>query len=325
LNRNKILIADIGGTNARFALASKKKSGFEDARSYQSDEFESIDEAIRHYLESVDALKPAMMCLGAAGPVSGRSIKLTNGPWVIDADNLSRQFGNCAVFLLNDFDAAAWSIPLLQFDDCTPIGGPPPNPLDGDSYTVGIVGPGTGLGTAGFYKSGDHYQSIGGEAGISGFSAETAEQAEISMVLRERLDRVAAEHLLSGRGLENIYWALSRIHGEECAPLSAAEIGLRGHDGSDALAAKTMRVFFEVLGQYAGDIALVLGADDGIFIAGGIAKRYPELLINSPFRDGFENKAPHQELMKRIPTLLITHDEPGLLGASNYARQLTTR
>ena len=140
--------------------------------------------------------------------------------------------------------------------------------------------------------------------------------------LRERYDRVSAERFVSGPGIENIYWALCRIHGEQRPQLEAAEIFVRASDRSNPRAAEAVQVFFEILGQVAGDYALALGARDGIFIAGGIVRRYPELLENSRFRSGFESKGRHRSLMERIPTRLILHEHPGLLGAAYCALEL---
>ncbi len=133
---------------------------------------------------------------------------------------------------------------------------------------------------------------------------------------------MSSERLVSGPGLENIYWSLMRIHSQKRAHLDAAGIFRAAIDNSDPLAAEAVQMFYEVFGQVAGDYALALGAKDGIFIAGGISKRYPDLIVNSRFRSAFENKGQHRSLMERIPTQLILHDQPGLLGAAYCAQQL---
>jgi glucokinase len=249
-------------------------------------------------------------------------VRFTNNHWEIAADELAAAFAIDAVQLLNDFEAIAYSVPFLGKDDCMPIGLPDPRPLDADDYMVGIIGPGTGLGAVGLRKHGDLYLPIAGEASHGGFAPESQVQIDILKALRERFDRVSSERLVSGPGLENIYWALVRIHGEKRAHLAPADIFKAAIDNSDTLAAEAVQMFFEVFGQVAGDLALTLGAEDGIFIAGGISKRYPDLLKNSGFRHGFENKGRHRSYMERIPTQLILHDQPGLLGAAYCALQL---
>jgi glucokinase len=247
-------------------------------------------------------------------------VRFTNNEWSISVEELRQEFGTNAVALCNDFEAIAYSIPHLNAGDCLPIGLPEPGPLPVDDFTVGIIGPGTGLGAAGLCRRDGTYFAIVGEGGHVGFSPETGVQAEVFAALRERFDRVSNERLVSGPGLENIYWALSRIHGDKKATPSAAEICASASDNSSSRAAEALQLFFEVLGQVAGDLALSIGATAGVYIAGGIARRYPDLLVGSRFRGSFEAKGRQRSLLERIPTQLIVYDEPGLLGVSDRAR-----
>jgi glucokinase len=162
-----------------------------------------------------------------------------------------------------------------------------------------------------------------GEGGHIGFAPKSKVQIDVLDVLREKFDRVCIERLVSGSGIENIYWALHALRGEKRLELSAAEIFEAAEAGSDPVAADATQLFFEILGQVAGDIALVLGAQDGVYLAGGIVKRYPEMLHISGFRNAFESKGRHRSMMERIPTKLITYDEPGLLGAASCALELS--
>jgi glucokinase len=313
-----LLIGDIGGTNARFALADGKVPGFSDERVLKCSDFASADLAIKHYLESIDARPPTAICLAAAGPIVDHRVRITNNDWDIAVEELEEVFSIKAVTLLNDFEAIAYSIPFLSHADCMPIGLPDPVPLPDGDYTVGVLGPGTGLGAVGLCKRAENYIPVTGEAAHGGFAPESHVQLEILAVLRERFDRVSAERLVSGSGLENIYWALNRIHGDQRSHMSAAEIFESGSNNSDLRAAESVHMFFEILGQVAGDLALTLGAEDGMYIAGGIVQRYPTLLVNSGFRSSFESKGRHRSLMERIPTQLIMHKQPGLLGASYF-------
>ena len=317
-----LLIGDIGGTNARFALAAIDSPGFSEAHTLKCDDFESADAAIKQYLDTVGAGSPRVICLAAAGPIIDGRVRFTNNHWEIATDELAAEFSIEGVQLLNDFEAIAYSVPFLGADDCMPVGLPEPVPLDAEDYMVGVIGPGTGLGAVGLRKYGDILLPIAGEAGHVGFSPESAVQIDILRALRERFDRVSSERLVSGPGLENIYRALMRIHGEKRAHLSPAEIFTAAIENTDVLASEAVQMFFEVFGQVAGDLALTLGAEDGIFIAGGISKRYPDVLKNSGFRAGFESKGRHRSLMERIPTQLILHEQPGLLGAAYCALKL---
>ena len=321
-SKTTLLIGDIGGTNARFALADPKKPGFSEEATLQCADYASADVAIKKYLDDIGARSPDVICLAAAGPIVEHRVRFTNNPWSIDSDELAEEFGITRVRLLNDFEAIAYSIPFLERQDCMPFGLPEPEPLSEDHYTVGILGPGTGLGAVGLRKYGDLLIPIAGEASHGGFAPESQVQMDMLAALRERFDRVSSERLVSGPGLENIYWALCRIHGEQKPQLKAAEIFKRAKERSDSRSAEAVQVFFEILGQIAGDFGLALGAKDGIYIAGGIVRRYPELLENSRFRTGFEAKGRHRSLMEQVPTQLILHEQPGLLGASYCALEL---
>jgi glucokinase len=309
-----LLIGDIGGTNARFALATPDRPGFHSVLELQCEDFATADDAISHYLSTIKADSPDAVCLAAAGPVIDDTVKITNNHWDISAAETRDDFGIENVCLLNDFTAIAYSIPLLMETEVRSIGRHDHDWLPKASFNVAILGPGTGLGVAGLCRRGDTVVPITGEGGHVGFSPETEQQLEILKVLRSQFDRVSAERLIAGSGLENIYLALRTIRRESGPQLSAAQIFAEREPGN--LAAEAVEVFFELLGQVAGDVALTLGAVDGVYIAGGIAKRYPDLLEKSRFRSAFENKGRRRALMERIPTRLITYDQPGLLGAA---------
>ncbi len=261
------------------------------------------------------------MCLAAAGPVVNDTVKITNNHWDISAAETRADFGIDAVRLLNDFTAIAYSIPLLTEDEVRSIGRHEHQSLPKEQFDVAILGPGTGLGVAGLCRRGDTLVPVAGEGGHVGFAPETELQIEILKVLRKKFDRVSAERLIAGAGLENIYWALKTIRGEPGSKLSAKEIFAQR--GAGNLAEEAVDVFFELLGQVAGDVALTLGAVDGVYIAGGIAKRYPDMLENSRFRAAFEGKGRRRSLMERTPTRLITYDQPGLLGAAYSVLELS--
>ena len=320
---NIYLIADIGGTNARFALADAAAPGFSQEQTLQCADFPSVEAAIQHYLDDVGAKAPEVICLAAAGPLVDNHIKVTNNHWVLTIDDLSEAFATDAVRLLNDFEAIAYSIPVLGDDDCLPVGFPEPRPLPDGDYSVAVVGPGTGLGAVGLRKHGDVLIPIAGEASHGGFAPETRVQLDVLIALREEFDRVSSERVVSGSGLENIYWALGQIHHSSLPKLSAREIFAAAQEPNEH-AAEAVALFFEVLGQFAGNYALALGASDGVYIAGGIVRRYPDMFVNSRFRSGFESKGRHRVIMERIPTQLIMHEQPGLLGASYVAREMAS-
>ena len=317
-----LLIGDIGGTNARFALAHPDEPGFSGELTLHCADYETAQLGIADYLERSGGVSPDVICLAAAGPIVDGCVRLTNNPWVIDSRELRQKFPASRVRLLNDFEAIAYSIPTLGENDIETIG-LVPSELEGKSeFTLGVMGPGTGLGIGGLLGRENGIYPVVGEGSHAGFAPETRMQFKVLKQLRQRFERVSEERLVSGPGLENIYWALCRIHGEQTTEITAAEIFSRVLANEDAIAAETTQLFFEALGQIAGNLALALGAYDGVYLAGGILKRYPDLLKTSSFRSGFENKGRHRSLTERVPTLLILHPQPGLLGASHCARQL---
>ncbi len=319
-----LLIGDIGGTNARFAIADPERPGFSNAMTLQCADYASADDAIRHFLSELSVSAPDVICLAVAGPVVGNTVQFTNNHWTLNAEEIASDFSIDDIRLLNDFEAVAYSIPRLSAEDSVVVGLPDRRPALDDDFNIAILGPGTGLGTAGLIRRGPAVMPIVAEGGHVGFAPKSQVQVDILNALRGKFDRVSVERLLSGSGIENIHWALTRIHGEQRTQLSAEEIFAQSGANGDARATETTQMFFEILGQVAGDLALILGAVDGVYIAGGIAKRYPALLQKSGFRNAFDNKGRYRTYMERIPTLLITHDEPGLLGAAYCALELSS-
>lgn len=316
-----LIVGDIGGTNARFALANQAHPGVHDVIELKCADYETSGDAIRFVLEQFGVGTADAMCLAAAGPVVDGSIDVTNNHWRVSSEHIASEFDVDAVRLLNDFEAIAYSLPFLAAEDRKAVGALKGVALTGRDFNVAVLGPGTGLGVAGLIGRDKRLIPITGEGGHVAFAPETGLQSDILRVLRSRWDRVSAERLVAGSGLENIYAALADVRNEPAEPMSARDVFEAAADSS-ALAGEAIGVFFEIMGQIAGDLALIMGAWDGVYIAGGIAKRYPDILAASRFRQAFESKGRHSHIVERVPTYLITHDQPGLLGASYLAQEL---
>lgn len=314
-----LLIGDIGGTNARFALADSHEPGFDQSMRLRCEDFATAEQAIEHFLRAQSSAAPDAICLAAAGPVLGGAVRVTNNHWQLDRRFIASRFATEQVELLNDFEAVAHVLPHLGSHDLLLLGPGAAPRLSGADFTVGVLGPGTGLGVAGLVRRSGVVFPIVGEGGHCGFAPESNQQIEVLALLRKRFERVTDEQLISGPGLENIFAALCTLHGEPTRQVSAADVFVMAGERRDAIALAAVNLFFEVLGQVAGDLALQLGATDGIFIAGGIAPRYPELLQRSDFRAAFERKGHYRAMLEQVPTLLITHPDPGLLGAAAHA------
>lgn len=321
---SNLLVGDIGGTNARFALATAGAERFERSLDLRCADFATASDAIEHYLEQVGAGPPAAICIAAAGAVIDGVIDVTNNHWRLAERDLRTAFGTDTVRLLNDFAAVAYAIPLLQATDLRNIGPAIPVELPAGDFRVAVLGPGTGLGIAGLYRSSGMLTAITGEGGHSSFAPATALQIAILRVLMKKFGRVSNERLVSGAGLVDVHAALAEVRGESSSVTQAAEIFALAA-AEDSLATTAVDVFFEILGQVAGDLVLTLGATDGVYIGGGISQRYPDMLASSSFRSAFENKGRYRSLMEGIGTRLVMHGQTGLLGAAYCAMELAAR
>ncbi len=306
------LIADIGGTNARFAL-TRGGGGFADLQVIETSRFPALADAARHYLNAAGARISAAVIAGA-GPAIGGRIQLTNCPWTIEAAPLKHALGIGRITLVNDFEALAHALPLLTGPDTRQIGGGRPG-----AGPKLILGPGTGFGAALYIARAGRGLVVPTEAGhvalgitdIAGFPlVETGGQEN---------GRISVEGILSGRGISRLHAALCRRAGAPEPPREAAEIVNAALEGSDGLARETVTLFCSILGSVAGDLALATGASGGVYIAGGIAPRMIDIILSGDFRARFDAKAPMLDYMAGIPAHIVTHPQPALLGLARLA------
>lgn len=308
------LVADIGGTNGRFALVSLSAGGLHlfEQRQYPRCEFDGVASLIDRYLNDCEQRLPLKAVLAVAGPLEDNRCQMTNGGWVIDGGHLQAQgvFSSCQ--LINDFAAQAFALPLLQDADLLPIG--PQGEIARGTQLV--VGPGTGLGAAFLVRAGSSSIVLEGEGGHIGFAPVDLMEIEFMSWFKKKYGRVSIERLLSGAGLEDLFEARAEIDGRRAEKWRAEDIMERGL-ASEGEARGSLLVFCALLGSYAGDMALAGGCWGGVYIGGGIAPRMPDLLIASSFRQRFEAKGRFSEKMSLIPTRLITRKTPALLGAAS--------
>jgi glucokinase len=306
------VIGDIGGTHARFALA--QHGTYSHAQRSDVTKYKSLFEAMQDYLAALPSdLKPKVAVIDVAGPVRGDEIKMTNLDWSFSADDMKQRLGLKAFRVLNDFAAAASSIPYLPKADCFAIG---PD-LAGLKGPIGVIGPGTGLGVGALIPNGDRWALIPGEGGHVSLPASSEIEDRILAVLRKRWAHVSAERVLSGAGLVNLYRALCEIDGVAAAPFTPADVTDHAVRGTDPICVKAFKHFCDMLGTVAGDLALTLGATGGIYIAGGILLRFKEAFAASGFRARFENKGRFRDWLRTVPTPLILEESPALLGLAN--------
>lgn len=317
------LVADIGGTNARFALASPASGELYALRTYSVSEYANFSEALEAYLgeaarEGANGL-PSAACLAVASPVDRPVIQFTNSPWFLDREALSRRL-ETPVRLLNDFAAVGYGVIGLVEGDWFALGGGRPS----DARPIGVLGAGTGLGVCAIVPVDGRYHVIETEGGHVDFAPVDAQEIAVLQLLTTRFGRVSAERLLSGAGIVNIYRALAELAGRPPAHDSAAAITDAALVGVESLAVRSLEMFCRVLGSTAGNLALTLGARGGIYIAGGIAPRFRDFLARSEFRARFEAKGRFSSYLRDIPVRLVTRDNVGLEGAAGFLRQATS-
>lgn len=310
------LVADIGGTNARFALFDPAMPGPEllSARSLANADFGSLQHAVEHYLTEVGA-RPARAAIAVACPVAGDEIRLTNRAWSFSRNELRKTLGLDQLEIINDFGAVAWAVPLLRPQDRVTLHGPADGPMRGP---VSVLGPGTGLGVGllvGEPAGGWHVVET--EGGHVSFAALGDEEQAVARWVAARHGRCSTERLLSGIGLSYLDAALTGkpFSLDEASLRPPAQIVDAALEGHDLVARRTLARFCAILGSVAGDIALIHGARS-VVIAGGIVPRFVPFLRSSAFRERFLAKGRFAAHLESLPIHVVTHPSPGLLGAA---------
>jgi glucokinase len=315
---NAILLADIGGTNARFAWQNEVGAPIEDLRIYPCAAFASLQMAIAAYLFELDRGRPSQAAIGIANPVSGDRVSMTNHHWSFSIEQMRQALGLQKLVVMNDFSALALALPDLADDEKRLICGG--TPVAGAA--LALIGPGTGLGVSGLIPGGVgaalKYQALDSEGGHGTLCASTPREWAVLQCLQARFGHASAERAVSGQGLVWVYEALSSLDGAPIpADLSAAQISAAALNHSDARADETLALFFAFLGAMAGNLALTLGARGGLYLGGGILPRLADRLADSAFETRFVGKGRFSDYLRAIPVYLIqTQESPALRGVA---------
>ncbi len=309
------LLADIGGTNARFALETGPGQ-FEQARVLPCADYPHLQAAVEAYLAQTGRPRLRHAAIAIANPVDGDRVRMTNHHWEFSIEATRRALGFETLLVVNDFTALAMSLPHLKTGQYVQIGGGAPQAKG----VIGLVGAGTGLGVSGLIPTEDGWISLGSEGGHVSFAPSDPLELAVLQFAQRELGHVSAERLISGPGLALIYRALAAIDGLEAAPLEPAaitELARNAAAGPDnARCAASLRVFSGLLGGMAGNVALTLGALGGVYLGGGVVPKLGELFDQALFRARFEAKGRFASYLARIPTYLITTEHPAFLGVS---------
>ncbi|MCC2961442.1 glucokinase [Massilia sp. IC2-278] len=308
------LLADVGGTNARFALETAPGK-FEAVQVLGCADHGTLADAIRSYLAAPETAgfgKVSHAAIAIANPVDGDQVRMTNHHWQFSIEGMRQELGFATLLVVNDFYALARSLPHLPDSDKVQVGGGAARP----NAPLALIGAGTGLGVSGLIPVGDSWTALSGEGGHVGFSpANELEVAILQFAWRE-FEHVSAERFLSGAGVELIYRALADYRGQQPEAIGAPEISRRAMAGECALASEVLEVFCGMLGCAAGNLAVTLGAQGGVYIGGGIVPRLGERFAASCFRSRFERKGRFSSYLSQVPTYVITAQYPAFLGVS---------
>lgn len=309
------LIADIGGTNARFALCDPTAAlpALLESQSLRNARFASLQHAAEHYLAAVGA-RPRRAAIALACPVGGDEIRLTNRAWSFNRHELRASLGLDELRLINDFGAIAQAVPALAADERVALYG---RDHDITRGPVSVIGPGTGFGVGLLVGSAargwDVVETEGGHVGFAPLGDEERALADWAVA---RHGRVSWERLLSGSGLSAIDAVLRARDGVQDAGLrDPADVVAAALDGHDVVARRALARFCAILGSVAGDVALVHGART-VVVAGGIVPRFLPFLRASGFRERFLAKGRFAAYLEPVSVQVVTHPNPGLLGAA---------
>ncbi len=310
------LLADIGGTNVRFAL-EQENGRIEAVMVRPIISFQSISHAIASYLDQPQAIAAGAKAVRLAGfaianPIDGDAVKMTNADWSFSIEAIRQQFGFEKLLMLNDFTALAMAVPRLAPHHIRQVGGGKSHP----EGVIAVIGPGTGLGVSGLIRSDKAWLPLAGEGGHVSLAPANEREVEILRFAWRDHPHVSAERLLSGMGIELMYRAVAEGASVTAENIATPEIARRALTRTCPVCDETIERFCEMLGTVAGNLALTLGAKGGVYIGGGIVPRLGERFDRSGFRQRFEAKGRFSAYLAAIPTFVITAETPAFQGVS---------
>ena len=310
------LVGDVGGTNCRLALCALDSGEISQSKTFSGLDYDSLEAVVREYLaQQHQDVEDA--CIAIACPITGDWVAMTNHTWAFSIAEMKKNLGLQHLEVINDFTAVSMAIPMLKEDNLLQFGGKKAQ----DGKPAVIYGAGTGLGVAHLIHANNQWLSLPGEGGHVDFAPNSEEEDIILEQLRTELGHVSAERILSGPGLVNLYRAIVKSDNrvpENFRPKDVTELALTDENLD---CRRALSLFCVIMGRFGGNLALNMGTFGGVYIAGGIVPRFLEFFKASGFRAAFEDKGRFKDYLMDIPVFLITHDQPGLLGAGAYLRQ----
>lgn len=312
-----LVSVDIGGTHARFAIATVNPEGgitLGETETLHTTDHASFQTAWEDFRSRRNGVLPSRVAMAIAGPVGGDVIKFTNNPWIIRPALVRSKLGVDAFTIVNDFEAIAHAVARATPDQFLHLTGPDA-PL-AEEGTISVIGPGTGLGVAHLWREPGRYRVQATEGGHIDFAPLDSIEDAILAHLRQSHTRVSVERVVSGPAIRDIRRVLAALEGRAVAEEDDVTLWTRGMADKDSLAAAAVDRFCLSLGSVAGDIALAQGGFGGVVIAGGLGYRLRDHLPHSGFAERFRAKGRFAQLMASIPVKLMIHPQPGLFGAA---------
>lgn len=310
------VVADIGGTNARWGLVTGLDSNgrylIESIRTFENRHHPQFRDSLAAYLDALGGIEIKRVCVALAGPVLGDRINMTNINWSFSVRETEAAFGLDKLLIVNDFTALAYATSALGQADLVCI----KQGIQKSAAPRAILGPGTGLGMASLIPVSERWIPVCGEGGHTAFAPRGDEEIALCQVMQKNEGYISKEALLSGSGLERIYRSLAEVRHLNAEPMAASKISGLAVSNADKLAVDALNIFCAVLGSAAADQALTVGALGGVYLGGGILPRVQEFLKKSPFEARFKEKGVMSHYMNDIPVYLIVADEPALIGAA---------
>ena len=312
-NHSYNLVGDIGGTNARFALVAPGKSELMSIKTLQCIKFETVQEAIKSYLSSINDVEIISACIASAGTTHLDVFKPANNDWVINKSNVSSALNDIQVNWINDFSAQALATTTLKSNDVIVINKGAVQP----ERVRLVIGPGTGLGTCGLINSSNGWVPLPAQGGHSDFAPNSSLEIEIWTLLQKQFGHVAVERILSGPGIVNLYKALCQINEKEVLFNSPSEITSAAIKvNPDSISKETLHLFCQIFGSVTGSIALSTGCLGGIYITSDLVRNFLDFFIDSDFLKSFEDKGRLKYYMTDIPIFISKKENMGLIGST---------
>lgn len=306
------LVADIGGTNVRFAIIESPGVPPAHLRALGCADHAGVEDALRAWQAQTGASIPEVAGFGIATPVTGDEVAMTNHPWRFSIGALRAALGLRRLTLVNDFTALALALPALGAADLRQVGRGEAQP----GAACGLIGAGTGLGVSGLLPAAGGHVPLQGEGGHVSLPASTPREAAVIGLLAARHGHVSAERALSGPGLVALHDALRALDGVPASALTPAQVSARALGASCPFCVEAVALFCALLGTVAGDLALTLGARGGVYIGGGIVPKLGDFFVRSAFRERFVAKGRFRSWLERVPTRVIVAPHAALIGAS---------